>query len=751
MTRQTRTEIEESLLSGKAVAWNDGQKRETLQLNTATQRRLFRYVLGSNVRLVKGLTADFVEGLSAAFVEEIDPATQVGAKDESLKVLGPWRLSKIETNGFGGINTWGGPPFMYYLDGASLIIDGPNGSGKSSFVGALTWAMSGERARESGGPLAAHDSSLVYNAKGDKVGDWPPLACYPQKASQLGQNPAVSVALTFSNASEQEGKIERSLANGRITFSADPALKFPPVLVEAGLMMPARLTQIRLGAGDHRLTDAVQMLTGLDEIADLGDFVGDLCHKGRDFLKYAVNQRREDFQRQFDEGLNKAEKALLSLEQKLHRFGPRDTRELDGKMASLCQTLKSKAAETVEVISADLLPTLDLQSVTVQQQIATAIAGAKFEISEGLDGISIWRVLVAISTALDGDAAKALQAAVSIAKEKHEEANCLDIKAAGDEKFRLKALAAAYHQEHVRGDVDMCPLCDQSLKDLPELSSELADLKVLGAAATKTHKDNLNSIYAELQNAIPTTIRRFSEDILGMQPKQDLEKEISARFVHGSKYSQCLTGLAQVVGDALNQIPVSSLQDYSDSENLLKGGTEDLSLLLTVSEKMLAIQVWMTANRSLWQTWWDDLTEKTEAEESAQLAKKIDQLEVAIRAWAPYADAAHGIDQAWAVGLLIDKIDIEQERRQEIADNLDCLKALRKLAEAETRNAIEGLSSRMASFLEDIYVGEKLKFHSTHFDKKAGVSVRGGFDSELRIDATLVANTSWIRVNRPVF
>jgi hypothetical protein len=76
---------------------------------------------------------------------------------------------------------------------------------------------------------------------------------------------------------------------------------------------------------------------------------------------------------------------------------------------------------------------------------------------------------------------------------------------------------------------------------------------------------------------------------------------------------------------------------------------------------------------------------------------------------------------------------------------LEPLKALRKFAEAETKSAIEGLSARMATLLDNIHIVEKLKFHSTHMDRKTGITVRGGFDPNIRIDATLVANASWLR------
>ena len=72
MPRQTRAEIEQSLLKGARVPWVDGGKRELLELDTPVRRRLFAFLLRSKVRAVKGLPDDFVLGLAEAFDSDLD-------------------------------------------------------------------------------------------------------------------------------------------------------------------------------------------------------------------------------------------------------------------------------------------------------------------------------------------------------------------------------------------------------------------------------------------------------------------------------------------------------------------------------------------------------------------------------------------------------------------------------------------------------------------------------------------------------
>lgn len=746
MPRQTRAEIEQSLLKGNRVPWVDGGKQELLELNTPVRRRLFEFLLRSKVRVVKGLSDAFVIDLAEAFDSDLDPATATITFGSQSKTAGPWRLTRIETEGFGGVNVWGGPRFIYELDGQSLLIDGPNGSGKSSLVAALTWALTGQRPRDASRGTEEPGQSQVFDSKGAKVGDWPPLACYPDKASLLAINPFVQVKLTLKNPAGDEAAVERTLRDGQISHNVDPRLELPPVLIETGLMMPIRLAHIRFGAGEQHLTDAVQMLTGLDEIALLGEFVGELCHKARDYLGYSKAQRRDELMHQFTVALTSAKTALASIGQKLPEFIPSDTRDKTGSMAELGKKFTDQAAESVSVISADLAPNLDLTLAAVQQQVASAIDAARSEMDQGLAGLPSWSTNSTIATALTPEASATLAAAVAAAKIRLQEALELNKKADEDSRFQLKAIAAAWHQQHSSGAVDDCPLCAQSLKNNP-LAAEIEHFRSVGDAAQRTYRDNMNAIQRDLEAAIPSLLRRFRSDVIGISPKLNIEAALRARFVDAPRYATYLTGLGGLVSVALSNTPVEELPNVAPiaAEGFPQGTTETLEAI-SIADRFLTISEWTTKNQGLWQQWWEDLTGQTLSPvPQDRFAGKLTQLDDAMRASTPYRDAAKGLREAWKHGLVIDKIDIEQKRRQDIADELEPLKALRKFAEAETKNAIEGLSSRMATLLDGIHIVEKLKFHSTHMDKKTGVTIRGGFDPDIRIDASLVANTSWLR------
>lgn len=100
---------------------------------------------------------------------------------------------------------------------------------------------------------------------------------------------------------------------------------------------------------------------------------------------------------------------------------------------------------------------------------------------------------------------------------------------------------------------------------------------------------------------------------------------------------------------------------------------------------------------------------------------------------------------AWKSGKVAAEIGKELKRRNDIAGSLTPLKNLGLLAESVAREAIEGLSDRIAKLMKQIHLSEQLQFHDARLHRKEGVVVRGGFVPDLRIDATLVANTSWLR------
>jgi energy-coupling factor transporter ATP-binding protein EcfA2 len=759
MARLTRLDIERKLLSGTGVAWQDANKKSSqLLLDDAKKRRLFAFLLKSRVREPTGLTDDFVASLSSADSGADDPATTNAAAAPVASTAGSWRLQSIETEGFGGLNIWGGPLFHFDFDQESLLIEGPNGSGKSSLIGAILWALSGERPRDQA-KSDAHQPMPVFTTNDKVVGDWPPIACYPLEAADLKSPPRVRVALTFKNAKGEDAKVERTLDGGKVTTTIHPGFDVPSILLEAGLLMPARLGVLRLDEGRSRLTDAVQKLTGLDDLVAIGALVEGLCHKSREYLSY---KRKElsAARTEFGHAIGEARGALGAVQVIVPDFTPAETAASDGPMAAFGKMLTDRAADLTQVVSNDLANGLNLASPPVQHQVISAIGAAQEDLKAGLSGLPSWKALQAIAQALDKESAKGVVTAVATARSRAEEAMRLLEEGARDPKFRLKAVAAQWHSQHKSGAVVNCPLCEHDLKAVPTLAQELAALRSVGDAAARTFDDNLNAISAELESSFPASLKTHGPDSLTWEPRSKLVDEIRAALITKDRYAKVLTKFGALVEAALITAPIAEFASVT-----VPSGPDVLKRLderLAVSERLLGLAEWFGAHSGHWSDWWEALTAQdtakatydgsdekgisTEKEQSEHLSAHLLRLSDALAKADPYRKGAAAMRTAWKSGKSADEIAKELNRREAIAESLMPLKNLGALAESVAREAIEGLSDRISRLLKQIHLSEQLQFHDARLNKKEGLVVRGSVGPKLRIDATLIANTSWLRI-----
>ena len=474
------------------MPWTDaGGKPVNIQLATAKQRRLFADLRNSKIREVKGLPQAFIDGLAAAHVAVGDPAAANIQQTVNPSASGPWKIQALRTEGFGGVNIWNGKPFELDIDNESLLLEGSNGSGKSSFIAAIIWALTGERPRDQG-DSSLEEAKPVFDATGKNAGSWPPVASYPPDIASLKATPNVSVEIVFSNAVGSKVSARRHFDGKNVTYVADPALQIPTILLEAGLLMPARMSHLRLDEGKGRLTDAVQKLTGLDELIELSIFIQGLCHSSRDYLAYKKAELASA-QTEFDKQIERARTALSPVSVVMTKFKPSDTDDKAGEMANFGKLLNGKAAELIATISGDLASDLVLADPKVQQRIVVALNDAERDLEAGTSGLPTWALIESIIGALPSEVRKAARAAVAAAKTALDTAISNFQKQEADSKFRLKAAGAHWHNENATGPIENCPLCEASLEDNPDLKLELETLRSAGETATRGFQDNINS------------------------------------------------------------------------------------------------------------------------------------------------------------------------------------------------------------------------------------------------------------------
>lgn len=750
MARLTKAEIEQSLLAGAKIEWKDAAgKKSSIVLDSAKQRRLFAYLLSSKVREVKGIPDDCVKGLATAFTAAGDPASQQTATAGAAAQAGPWKLHSIKTEGFGGVNAWKGAPFELVLEGNSILLEGPNGSGKSSLTASIVWALSGERPRDQV-EAASDEAKPVFDVANAKAGDWPPVATYPNKLEELSSGPAVSVELTFTNPAGTRAVVRRTYDGKTMAHVVDPQLSIPPTLLEAGLLMPSRLLKLRFDEGRGRLTDAVQKLTGLDELIELGSFIQGLCHSGRDYLSYKKSELTAA-KLEFEKQIEAAKVALGNVNVVVPDFRVADTDDPNGAMAAFGQEQSNRATDLTKVISDDLASGLDLANAQIQKQIVVALSNAEEDITSGLAGLQKWKSFEGIARALPVEVRQKVEQATANARTALATAVEFHNKAQSDTRYRLKASAALWHAEHGSGTIDECPTCQHSIKDRPDLQAELVELLSAGEAATRKLSDNVVSIMAELEAALPQSMRRYLSEDVASQPRAELAKAFEAAFVGADHYQKYLAKAGALSKAALEAAPAVEMTAPIPEKETVPGTANLLGRIARI-EKLSSLAVWFEAESPTWLKWWSMLSAAEPLPDGTipdtdpeTLSAHIGRIGKSLGEAEPFRLGAAALRAAWKQGVAARNIEKELEQRQAIADALAPLKSLGSMAEAQARDALNDLSSRIAQIHSANYLSDTLKFDSATLEKKAGLVVRGQLGEEIRIDATLVANTSWIR------
>jgi hypothetical protein len=178
----TLSEAIQRLVSGNVLSWAAfGElKGGHIELTSPGARRLMHFLLTCDHSHVAEGGEELFDGLIAAWRNiSFDPATTANAATASADT-GSWRLARLESAGFGGLNLVDGPNFVLVLDGENWALEGQNGSGKTSIASAIIWALTGCRCPDKDGVIQDDGRRMpVFNDSGVKIGDWPPTVSYP--------------------------------------------------------------------------------------------------------------------------------------------------------------------------------------------------------------------------------------------------------------------------------------------------------------------------------------------------------------------------------------------------------------------------------------------------------------------------------------------------------------------------------------------------------------------------------------------
>ncbi|MBK8209702.1 MAG: hypothetical protein IPK78_06715 [Rhodospirillales bacterium] len=439
------------------------------------------------------------------------------------------------------------------------------------------------------------------------------------------------------------------------------------------------MPHLRLDEGRGKLTEAVQKLTGLDELIELGRFIQGLCHSSRDYLAYKKAELATS-KTEFEKQIERARSALSPVDVTVPSFKPSDTNTKDGAMAQFGKMLNDKAAELIATVSADLASDLVLTDPKVQKRIVVALAGAEEDLNGGIASLSTWNLVETIASALPKEARATVRDARAKAAETLETAVAYFQKQKADSKFRLKASGAHWHDENLAGPIENCPLCVSSLKGNPDLQEELEALRSAGEAATRHLQDNVNAIMVALAEALPLNLRRLLGDALPRKPRAEMEKDYRRKFVEAERYAKVLLKFRVLAEATIAAMPDTELADATERVAPLSA-TANVAERLDKIDLMCRLAEWHEDHCKAWSDWWAKLTPAEGAGDESPSSHLL-HLNKSLSEAEPYRIGADAMRLAWSQGRTASAIQKEQAKRQEIANDLAPLKQLSNLAEA---------------------------------------------------------------------
>jgi len=675
-----------------------------------------------------------------------------------------WRLDRIEASGFGGLTLFGGPQFDLRVDSENWCLEGQNGSGKTSLANAILWALTGKRIREQDGPVELQCARMpVSNDEGGKIGEWPFLASYPSSAADLVKSVEVWVRLTFKNSKDESATAYRRLvcpcqnvhpSNCDATEAKiDPRLLVAPEFLETGLLMPARIARIGFGDKSQSLYEAVKMLTGLDQLADIAEGCSQFTHGGRRFLRYGKENGIDGFHTRFDEHMADAQGKAKEIS-----FALPENRAIGDKnvvldLKACAASASAEAGAYLATLKSEIAPDIDTALSEGRLKVRNAVGAARAIANQGAKGIVVFEAWKALKEAAQHKPFAGLPSRLEDVHSKLDRALGWHRRQLADTRFRLKAMAAqSFIPPHEHTDNSLCPLCASVLSSDEQraLAAELAELRSDAEEAERKIDDVCRGLQAELREALPAGLQLNWELLSAMDPRESYASAIVQRFCGEPPFSDILIGLAArlkaVVLRQQAMLPSFSFREFYCDDGELSS-VFALRRIMHEIERVVALVSWWSANRQLFVDSWNDIIGQKQDDDTyppESIEGELQTLELALAKADPLDEVSRLLFAAVKDAESWTDVRKEQALREAIAKGLEPLKDLRAVVGAETARSITNLSARMRDILERIHLRERLVYGQACLGKKM-VTVAGGFEPGMQIDAALVANTSWLR------
>lgn len=767
----TREEIENALLT-TGVVDIDGNGKDLIELSSSGKRLtkvLLDHLRDSTVDELAKNTEFFV-ALEAAFRESHDNAEQEPGTSGTAGEAGKkpdrrtWRLKKVDTIGFGGLNA---PATFFEFDvaGHDFCIEGQNGSGKSSLANAVLFAMTGKTHRDQYGLWddPAHLEPVTSDV-GKKLGDWPPIATYPDNWEGDRRTVDLIVKLTFGNESDDEEIVAERRMHGKPgalehDVSIDPRLTAVPALIETSLLMPMRIQHIRMpdDKDNSQLVGLIRQLLGLEPLLDVADLADKLSYRNQRFLKYAQESNFQEKADRFSQALREAKENIKDLDVDIDLTIEVEERKLvpDHRLNQLVEAkreLDRLQADGFRDLEAFAFDGFDLSNSKHRRRVADAINQLYVDVKRQSNPKSLPPVLGGIAS-LARQAANenflSLKSVLEKASADLDTATEWADRQREDVLLCLKAVAAAHF---VDSPDPLCPLCRQSIAGVEhcDLIDDLRKLKT-DAEKAQTHlADACRRVEHEVRNAarhvVPDNFMRV--DRFGV--KRGIQNQVLGAFVEATHVVGDVPGFASIAQvaveaafDAVEEFEFGS--ELPEPENGADVGRVK-RLIDHLENTVSAAENWPHSCQVFRDAWAGLFLES----DKQSLAGRILQLKDTIESVEPFRSASEHIEHALKIADDYNKIIKHQALREKITQALEPLRGLRDLVNLTTRRTIDGVSNAAKKIHQQIYAPEALtyeKVHVSEFRRKQSLTIRAklGNNRDWWIDASCLANMSWMR------
>lgn len=751
---RTRAEIETALLAGQKVG--------AVQPLTVQQQRMFRFLLASPVRGTGAFTDEYIGALKKAFGDSFEAHEPVGTSvdgngtDPTAKHC--WRLSRIEAKNFGGVNAHHGHPFDLHLDGTSMCVEGYNGQGKTSLASVITVALTGQRISREGPTLGASQSAPVRHKLAEReTGKWPPAVAYPKQHDILASSRPRAVArLTFSDGAGGEHVAETVISeNG----SAPTGIRLPPgvpeVLAEISVLMPNRIAHLRIGE-DTRAVAVIVELLGLEPLRELGEHVVALCHGSKNFAgwpKTADIRKAEGECNTALVHLREVDASLLAsigLQAVLKPVSP--GADLKAVLEAALNKLHDRKTELFAGVLGSVGPSLDLTKAADQTRVQKAVGRLQEKLDRkqiaALPSMALFKKLASLG---QSEAGEMLLMAIETAEAELLRAEADHWRQQADRRLRLKAAAAEWHSDaHPDAEsVDACPLCEQALtsdQTLLNLGAELFSLRQDAKRIRRTFDDSCVAIRASLDLVlqgldVPLAVPDAPVEDFVFAFETHLRDDADLQLVLPVARSAAL----EVLAERAALIPAPPRRGEASAV----GDRAELLLRRRIADAkhLAALIAWWPSAQPLLAALREATIGKPDAEgrfPSATLHAALQELSEVAAAVAPVDSAAQLVKGALKAVTALAELHVEREARGRIVSAIEPLKGLVAVAEDEARAAIANVSERTLKLFGGVYHGGDVGFAGVSINQKKALHA-DALIGDLVLDATLVANTSWLR------